>query len=185
MNPEESLVWKGSPSQWTNCGRYLVCVLLVAGVIAAYHFSSIGPTAFYGLAIPAILAFAFWLGTRTHVYQITTERVLETTGILSRRTSELELYRVRDYQVDEPFWLRLGAALFLAFLLVVWFVVAITYPFPPIVTFGSIPVLTYVLFRVAQGQTYKDTLARPSRRPAFPARPTLPIMRAARTARSG
>ena len=107
MNPEESLVWKGSPSQWTNCGRYLVCVLLIAGVIAAYHFSSIGPTALYGLAVPAVLAFACWLGTRTHVYQITTERVLETTGILSRSTSELELYRVRDYQVDEPFWLRL------------------------------------------------------------------------------
>ena len=107
MNPEESLVWKGSPSQWTNFGRYLLCVLLTAGVLTAYFMTSIGAVVLYGLALPVILAFAFWVGTRTHVYQITTERVLETTGLLSRHTSELELYRVRDYQVDEPFWLRL------------------------------------------------------------------------------
>jgi uncharacterized membrane protein YdbT with pleckstrin-like domain len=30
-----------------------------------------------------------------------------TTGLLSRHTTELELYRVRDYAVVEPFWLRL------------------------------------------------------------------------------
>jgi uncharacterized membrane protein YdbT with pleckstrin-like domain len=107
MNTEESLVWKGSPSQWTNFGVYLLCILLTAGVITAYFFTAIGPIVLYALALPLILAFAFWVGTRTHVYQITTERVLETTGLLSRHTSELELYRVRDYDVDEPFWLRL------------------------------------------------------------------------------
>jgi len=107
MNTEESLVWKGSPSQWTNFGRYLLCVLLTGVVVAVYHFSSLGPIALAGLALPLILAFACWLGTRAHVYQVTTERVQETTGILSRHTSELELYRVRDYQVEEPFWLRL------------------------------------------------------------------------------
>jgi uncharacterized membrane protein YdbT with pleckstrin-like domain len=30
-----------------------------------------------------------------------------TTGLLSRHTNEIELYRVRDYSVVEPFWLRL------------------------------------------------------------------------------
>lgn len=107
MNPEESLVWKGSPSQWTNFGVYLLCLLLTAGVITGYFMTTIGPVVLYGLLLPVILGFAFWLGTRTHVYQITSERVLETTGLLSRHTSELELYRVRDYEVDEPFWLRL------------------------------------------------------------------------------
>ena len=107
MNPEESLVWKGSPSQWTNFGVYLLCILITAGIVAGYFMTTIGPAVFYGLALPVILGFAFWLGTRTHVYQITSERVLETTGFLSRRTSEIELYRVRDYDVTEPFWLRL------------------------------------------------------------------------------
>jgi hypothetical protein len=36
------------------------------------------------------------------------------------------------------FWQRLGSALFFAFLVVVWFVVAITYPFPALITFASI-----------------------------------------------
>jgi len=107
LNTEESLVWKGSPSQWTNFGRYLLCVLVAAGVVAGYHFSSLGSVVLLGLVVPAVLAFAVWLLTRAHTYRITTERVLETTGLLSRRTSELELYRVRDYDVDEPFWLRL------------------------------------------------------------------------------
>ncbi len=107
MNPEESLVWKGSPSQWTNFGTYLLCILLTAGVLAAYFMTTIGAIVLSGLALPVILAFAVWLGTRSHVYQITNERVLETTGLLSRHTNELELYRVRDYQVHAPFWLRL------------------------------------------------------------------------------
>jgi uncharacterized membrane protein YdbT with pleckstrin-like domain len=107
MNSEESLVWKGSPSQWTNFGVYLLCILLIAGVVTGYFLTAVGPIVFYALAVPALLFLAFWVGTRTHVYQITTERVLETTGLLSKHTSELELYRVRDYTVDEPFWLRL------------------------------------------------------------------------------
>jgi uncharacterized membrane protein YdbT with pleckstrin-like domain len=48
-----------------------------------------------------------WIATRCQRYEITSERVTITTGLLSRRTSELELYRVRDYSVVEPFWLRL------------------------------------------------------------------------------
>ena len=75
------------------------------------------------------------------------------------------------------FWLRLGADLFFALLFlflvllfVVWFVVAITYPFPPLLTFGSIPVLTYLLFRVAQGPASNGPFERSSRRQAFAAR---------------
>jgi hypothetical protein len=67
------------------------------------------------------------------------------------------------------FWLRLGAALFVAFLFVVWFVVAITYPFPPLLTFASIPILTYVLLLIAQGPEYSDPFEGPSR-PASTAR---------------
>ncbi len=73
------------------------------------------------------------------------------------------------------FWMRLGADLSLAVLVVVsavlvvvWFVVAITYPFPPPLTIASVPVLTYVLLRVAQGPANRDPFERRSRPPAFP-----------------
>ena len=110
MNPEtptETTLWKGSPSQWTNLGAYLFCALLAAIVVAAYFMTSIGPILLAGLALPLVWAIFRWWLTSSRVFEITTERVRVTTGMISRRSTELELYRVRDYTVVEPFWLRL------------------------------------------------------------------------------
>lgn len=107
--PEETTLWRGSPSQWTNFGTFVFALLLIAGVIAAYYFTDVGPLVLIALVVPVWLMFYRWLQTRSHVYEITTERIRVTSGIFSRRTSELELYRVRDYSVIEPFWLRLIA----------------------------------------------------------------------------
>jgi len=105
-SPEETLLWKGSPSQWTNFVSYLACLLLAVAVGALY-LTIRESWLLAGLILPAFIALTRWLQTRSHVYEITTERVRLTTGLLSRRTDELELYRVRDYTVVEPFWLRL------------------------------------------------------------------------------
>ncbi len=114
MNPvpesEETLVWRGTPSQWTNFVTYFFCLILAAGVVAAYYFvppETQTPLILAGLALPALWALARWIATRCRRYEITSERVKITTGLLSRHTTELELYRVRDYAVVEPFWLRL------------------------------------------------------------------------------
>jgi uncharacterized membrane protein YdbT with pleckstrin-like domain len=105
---EETVLWRGTPSQWTNFGAYFFCLLLTAGIVAAYYLvTPREPLIFTALAIPLIWALARWIGTRTHLYEITTERVRVRTGLLSRMTSELELYRVRDYSIAEPFWQRL------------------------------------------------------------------------------
>ena len=110
MNPEtsnETVIWKGSPSQWTNFGAYLFCALLAAAIIAASFLPAVGSIALAALAIPILWALFRWLLTSSHVFEITNERVRVTTGMISRRSTELELYRVRDYTVVEPFWLRL------------------------------------------------------------------------------
>lgn len=109
LQPEESIVWQGSPSQWTNFGTYLFCLLLIAAAVYA-KFAYTGEGSRYillGLVIPLIWIVARIIGTRTQRYEITTERIKLTTGLFSKRTTELELYRVRDYSVVEPFWLRL------------------------------------------------------------------------------
>jgi uncharacterized membrane protein YdbT with pleckstrin-like domain len=106
-NPEETTVWRGSPSQWTNFGTYFFSVLLATGIAAAYYLTDVGPLMLTALVLPALLSLSRWLQTRSQVYEITSERIRVTTGMFSRRTSELELYRVRDYTVIEPFWLRL------------------------------------------------------------------------------
>ncbi|MEO6004766.1 MAG: PH domain-containing protein [Opitutus sp.] len=105
---EETVLWQGSPSQWTNFGAYIVCLLLTAGVIAGYLFTPDRPIwILAGLALPLIYGLSRWWRTRGQRYEITSERIRISTGLLSRRTSEIELYRVRDYTVEEPFWLRL------------------------------------------------------------------------------
>jgi uncharacterized membrane protein YdbT with pleckstrin-like domain len=106
--PQETMVWRGTASQWTNFGTYFFCLLLIAGVVAAYVLvTPTQPLILAGLAIPLLWALARWIGTRYHRYEITSERIKITTGLLSRHHTELELYRVRDYSVVEPFWLRL------------------------------------------------------------------------------
>jgi uncharacterized membrane protein YdbT with pleckstrin-like domain len=106
--PEETIVWTGTASQWTNFGTYFFCVLLIAGVVTAYYMvTPPQPLILIGLAIPLLWILAKWIGTRCQRYEVTSERIKVTTGLLSRQRTELELYRVRDYSVIEPFWLRL------------------------------------------------------------------------------
>lgn len=108
--PEETPVWRGTPSQWTNFGAYFFCLLLTAGVIAAYYLVPLErrtPLIFLGLIVPFLWALSRWIATRCQRYEVTSERVKVTTGLFSRRMTEIELYRVRDYSVVEPFWLRL------------------------------------------------------------------------------
>lgn len=109
QTPEETLLWKGSPSQWTNFGAYLFALVLAAAIVAAYFYfpTDLGPLVLLALIVPVLYLLVRWLGTRSRVYEITSERIRISTGILSRRTSELELYRIRDYSTIEPFWLRL------------------------------------------------------------------------------
>jgi len=107
---EETLVWRGTPSQWSNFGTYVFCLLLAGGVVAAYFLvppPATQPLILLGLILPVLWALGRWIATRCNRYEVTSERVKLTTGLLSRQTSEVELYRVRDYTVVEPFWLRL------------------------------------------------------------------------------
>jgi uncharacterized membrane protein YdbT with pleckstrin-like domain len=106
---EEILIWKGTPSHWLNFGAYFFCVVLAGAVVGVYYLLPVPrtPWVFAGLLIPVLWAFARWIEVRSHVYEITSERIRVSVGLLSRMTTELELYRVRDYTVVEPLWLRI------------------------------------------------------------------------------
>ena len=106
--PEEEIIWRGTPSQWTNFGAYFFSLLLAAGVIAAYVLvKPQQPLILLGLIVPFLWTLGRWIATNCHRYEITTERIKLTTGLLSRHTTELELYRVRDYTLVEPLSLRI------------------------------------------------------------------------------
>ena len=57
--------------------------------------------------IPLAISFWKWLVVRCRRYELTTERLLLTSGVFSRDSQALELYRVKDYSLSEPLLLRL------------------------------------------------------------------------------
>jgi uncharacterized membrane protein YdbT with pleckstrin-like domain len=85
----EELVWTGSPSQVINAPVFIVCALLC------------------WLVIPVFVALWKWLVIRSIRYELTTERLKLRQGVLNRTLDELELYRVRDYKLEQPFFLRI------------------------------------------------------------------------------
>jgi uncharacterized membrane protein YdbT with pleckstrin-like domain len=105
---EEIVIWKGTPSHWINSGAYFFCVILAAAVVGVYYLvTPRQPLIFAGLVIPVIWGIVRWIEVSSHVYEITSERIRVSIGLLSRTTTELELYRIRDYTVTEPLWLRM------------------------------------------------------------------------------
>jgi membrane protein YdbS with pleckstrin-like domain len=85
--------WEGSPSQVTNYVTFFVCALISLTVVGAI------------IAIP----YALWqyLVVKNIKFELTSQRLKVHSGVLSKLTEELELYRVRDIGSEEPFFLRL------------------------------------------------------------------------------
>ena len=81
----EQTIWTGSSSQVKNFWLFVACILV----------------------IPIPWAIWAWLKTKNRTYTLTSERLMIRSGVFNIATETLELYRVRDLQVMEPFWLRL------------------------------------------------------------------------------
>jgi uncharacterized membrane protein YdbT with pleckstrin-like domain len=86
--PEE-IVWRGTSSQWKNFGAYVLCGL------------------FCWLIVPIFFALARYLQTRCKIFELTTQRFKITSGVFSKVTETLELYRVKDIETRQPFLSRL------------------------------------------------------------------------------
>ena len=86
---EEKEVWRGTPSQVVNLGIFIIMGL------------------FFWLVIPLLVILWKWLVIKNTKYELTTERLRTRYGVLNKETDELELYRVRDYRLEQPFFLRI------------------------------------------------------------------------------
>ena len=78
--PDESILWEGSPSQWQNFGWFLACLLV----------------------IPIPVAFWKCLSTSNHRITLTRQRLRIRTGVFSKQNEDVELYRVKDWSLEEP-----------------------------------------------------------------------------------
>ena len=80
----ERVIFEGRPAVIPGVGALLLCILTV------------------GLA-----AIVFWLRSLARHYRITNERIVVETGVFSKRTEQVDLYRITDYVVERPFGQRL------------------------------------------------------------------------------
>ena len=85
----ERPLWSGSPSQVVNLGAFIGWGLL------------------FWLVIPLFISLWRWLEVRNQRYELSTERLKIRHGVLNKKMDELELYRVRDYKFEQPFFLRM------------------------------------------------------------------------------
>ena len=112
---DEKTQWQGSPSQLINIAVFLVCALaagVLLGTSAILLSKKVNQTTWAAVlagatVIPLGISVAQWLIVRCQRYELTTERLLTTSGVFSRSSQTLELYRVKDYALEEPFYLRL------------------------------------------------------------------------------
>jgi uncharacterized membrane protein YdbT with pleckstrin-like domain len=85
----EETIWRGTSSQLKNLGIFILCGL------------------FCWLIVPIFIGLTRYLQTKNHVFELTNERLKITEGIFSKVTETLELYRVKDIEVLQPFWYRI------------------------------------------------------------------------------
>ncbi|MCE9590121.1 MAG: PH domain-containing protein [Planctomycetes bacterium] len=106
-SPEE-IVWQGGPSQVTNLVRFLIDLVIAAVLLAIPFVFRSAPGWVAALAVvPLAVAGFHWLRVRSLRFTLTTERLRIETGILTRRTDDMELYRVKDFTLTKPIALRL------------------------------------------------------------------------------
>ena len=113
---EEKSVWSGTSSQVINFGVYFLCGLAFAVLLAALvmlwpKLEPMGPAAlvpaFVILLLPLVYALFKVILIKATRYEITSERIKISSGIFSKKESAMELYRVKDYTMNAPFFYRL------------------------------------------------------------------------------
>jgi len=106
----EDTIWKGTSSQWKNWKAFALLVASVPASIALHlrlQEQGVGPWIYLFVLVAGLWALWKWALLRSTVFHLTNERLLTTSGILTKVTNTLELYRIRDLQVVQPLMLRL------------------------------------------------------------------------------
>jgi uncharacterized membrane protein YdbT with pleckstrin-like domain len=105
---EEVVLFQGSPSLMIKAGTFFVGILLIIGfIVGAVYWN---PFVAIGAGVVLLYLLSVIALIRTQVFEVTSERVRWRRGIFTKRTDELELYRVMDATLVEPFLLRMANA---------------------------------------------------------------------------
>jgi membrane protein YdbS with pleckstrin-like domain len=109
-------LWTSSPSAAENTGLYLGCVIALLGAIAGplvFHLDGRMRTAEWAcsglLVLGSLLTWGIGaLRLKRYQYAISSRRLTITQGIFGTRVDDIALYRIRDVELRQSFWQRLG-----------------------------------------------------------------------------
>ena len=108
----ESVLWKGHPSQILNFWTFLVLgivttsgLYLIDGPVPVHEWvsgvSSIQVKTLW-ISFFVMIAWLIALMTLLTRYSVTNERLKKSRGLLVRKCDQMELYRIRDFQIKRP-----------------------------------------------------------------------------------
>lgn len=106
MENKIKVMWKGTPSQYENFPKYLLTgfLLIVALVLLSFGLIFLGLLLFF---LSTLVTFYYYLVIEKTQYVLTNRSLKKRSGVFSRETEELMLYRIQDIVLEEPFLLRL------------------------------------------------------------------------------
>jgi len=120
-NTKDTIIWKGTPSHYSNLESYLFWLITFIVIVFFINWGDpqwkhwqqkfspelLSGVSVFLLLIPLVKIISNFMVIHSTHYQLTHERIITSTGIFNRSHDELELYRIKDYQVEEPFFQRL------------------------------------------------------------------------------
>ena len=94
-------------SAFLFCGLCICALILLFAILWRNEFTrDFSPYILSPAIVPIVIALARYLQTKNKVYELTSERLKITEGVLNKVTDSLELYRVKDLETRQPFWER-------------------------------------------------------------------------------
>ena len=90
---QEQVIWSGQSSQFENLAAFSICALLAVTVV--------------GLVIAIPYAGWRYLVVKCRHYKLTDQRLVITSGVINRKNEQIELFRVKDIDWEEPLLLRM------------------------------------------------------------------------------
>ena len=106
---QEKKLWNDKPSQIINLNLFLLSFVLSLLLILVpptkilhlpYYFN-------YVFVLPILYSIYLFLDTYNTTCELTSQRLRISSGILNREINEMELYRVIDYRIEQPLFLRI------------------------------------------------------------------------------